>query len=278
MILEKLLDSLMMYFILALIFESAFSIIFNWSVFIRKFKDKGAKTIIMVVSSIIIFGAYDIDIITSVVNEYKSEITVETEIQTNEVDKTDETKDRQKSTTWGGKLVTALFIAGGSGVVNNVLNTLKLRKDAQRKSDVYSRETILKLNKSLKTYNKKVVEYEKSGKAFKKTLEKFTNSAIKLDTELKDLKAELVQLNNQDITGKKDDELAARKEKIDKLERDIKNKNTSIKNNTAIIEKTSESIKITQEKLDDCKLLVNKLTDELELEKENLNFLMIEQA
>lgn len=113
---QELIKSLSMYFVLALVFESGFNVLFSWRVFIKYLGNRGWKTPIMIVSAWLIFNAYDLDIISNIVKAFGH--------------------SQVSDVTFGGKLISALFIAGGSSGVNVVLNHLKIRENSFRKERV----------------------------------------------------------------------------------------------------------------------------------------------
>ncbi len=269
MISNALLNSLLMYFILALVFESAFSVIFNWSVFIKYFKDKGVKTVIMVVSAIIIFGVYDIDIITSVINEYKTEVSTEAN--------NEKSKTPLPTNTPGGELVTAMFIAGGSKVVNRLLNTLKLRNDEERKSQVDQRIALATLEKGIDV----IKVQEKEMIVLKETL-------VKESEELNSEQATLTtELTNFEETHKKftkersnpatpttefkriDTDIANIKKKIENKTIELNDTKTAIENKTQVLASIND-------KLDQYHVLIQKKTKEVSDINDKIKIMQIE--
>ncbi len=106
---EKSLAALTMLFVLAVLLENAFAIIFNWRVFLTYFSLRGVKTIIMIAVSLAIVVVFNIDIVASLVDAY-----------------------RPGSASASGalsKFVTALILAGGSSGVHNIMHGLGYRSD-----------------------------------------------------------------------------------------------------------------------------------------------------
>lgn len=64
--------ALTMLFVIAVVLESAFAVLFNWSVFLVYFSVRGVKTIVMIGASWLIVNAYDIDVLASLIAAYKS--------------------------------------------------------------------------------------------------------------------------------------------------------------------------------------------------------------
>lgn len=107
------------YLILAAVFESAFTAIFSWRWFIKRFTNKGLKTPIMLISSLLIFMYYRLDIVAEITSIFDG--------VTNSI-------------SFSGMLLTAFFIAGGSSSVNNVLKIWKIRDTDTRVEKVMKEE------------------------------------------------------------------------------------------------------------------------------------------
>lgn len=175
---QELLKSLSMYFVLALIFESGFNLIFSWRLFIKYLGNKGWKTPIMILAAWIIFETYDLDIISNVIREFGA----------GNIDQV----------TTGGKFLTALFIAGGSGAVNNVLNVLKVRDDGSRKEHVQKEIKLKELLHQLKTLTQKrdklkneVTSFEQLCVDAKDALEALEKNYIEKEETIEILKTEI---------------------------------------------------------------------------------------
>ena len=103
--------ALTMLFVVAVLLENAFSVMFNWSVFLAYFSLPGVKTIIMVVASWIIVSMFHIDVMASLIAAYQS------------------TKDHAVPPISGApsQFITALILAGGSASVNRIMVALGFR-------------------------------------------------------------------------------------------------------------------------------------------------------
>ena len=94
-----------MYFVLAVVIEVALNVVFQWRPFVVHFHGKGVKTpVAVIVSGAIVYG-YGLDIIRDLLLV----------MGLDNVDK------------FGGGLVTALLLAGGSSSINTIFIALKLR-------------------------------------------------------------------------------------------------------------------------------------------------------
>ena len=93
-------------FVMAVLLENAFALIFNWRVFLAYFSRTGTKTIVMVVVSLIVVYALDVDIVAKLVSAYKGE---------------------PQPSIVPSKLITALILAGGSAGVSNIMRALGFR-------------------------------------------------------------------------------------------------------------------------------------------------------
>jgi hypothetical protein len=102
--------ALFVLFILAVIIESGLAVIFNWKPFVSTFDTKATKPIIAVlVACAFVFG-FHLDITTTLVNLYTG---------------------TNYPISFGGQLLTAFVIAGGSAGVNNLLQALGFRSVQQ---------------------------------------------------------------------------------------------------------------------------------------------------
>lgn len=105
---EKYFEQLTGLFVMAVLLESAFALIFNWRVFLAYFSRTGAKTIVMFAVSLLVVWALDVDIVAKLVSAYKGEL--------------------QPSIILS-KCITALILAGGSAGVSNIMRTLGFRSE-----------------------------------------------------------------------------------------------------------------------------------------------------
>jgi hypothetical protein len=97
-----------MLFVMAVLLENAFSIIFNWRVFLTYFSLRGVKTIVMVAISYLIVSWFNLDIVAALLSAYARQ-TVEPRFLS--------------------KFITALILAGGSAGVYNIMYALGYRSD-----------------------------------------------------------------------------------------------------------------------------------------------------
>jgi len=118
------------YFIIALIFESAMSVIFKWRVYLRKWNHKGKKTLILVIAASILTFSLDLNIFEKLMPLLS------------------ETGEPYE----GGKvllyehIVTAFFIAGGSGGIYEVMKKTALRDE--EKSTLITKNSELEVSAS----------------------------------------------------------------------------------------------------------------------------------
>jgi hypothetical protein len=94
-------------FVLAVLLESALSIIFNWRVFLTYFSLRGVKTIIMVAVSYVFVRWFHIDIVADLIHAYQPLSPRMSGLPT--------------------ELITALILAGGSTGVYNIMRGLGYR-------------------------------------------------------------------------------------------------------------------------------------------------------
>ena len=117
------LAALTMLFVIAVLLENAFSIIFNWRVFLAYFSLRGAKTLIMFIVSLVIVWSFDIDVVSSLIATYK----------------TPENGPAAPAAPWPVSMViTALILAGGSAGVYNIMAALGFR-NSRRAEEIIQR-------------------------------------------------------------------------------------------------------------------------------------------
>lgn len=119
-------SALTVLFVMAVVLESAFAVIFNWRIFLAYFSTKGVKTIVMVVVSLILVYAFNLDVVASLITAYKlpagSGAPLDSSAFATEVAKVSGTVS---------KITTALVLAGGSAGVHNLMNALGFRSNRE---------------------------------------------------------------------------------------------------------------------------------------------------
>lgn len=103
---------LMAAFVLALLLESAFALLFNWRVFLAFFVGKAIRTPIMFIGALMVVRTFDFDLIASLLNAYYP--------QANQKD---------MAGGWFTSIFTAMILAGGSAGVNSIMVKLGVRVD-----------------------------------------------------------------------------------------------------------------------------------------------------
>jgi len=98
--------ALTMLFVLAVLLENAFSVIFNWRVFLTFFSLGGVKTIIMIAISYALVVGCRIDIVAALIKAYT---------------------DNASIGSFPTRFITALILAGGSAGVYNIMRGLGYR-------------------------------------------------------------------------------------------------------------------------------------------------------
>jgi hypothetical protein len=117
---EKSLAALTMLFVIAVLLESAFALLFSWRVFLTYFSVTGVKTIVMLLIAWIVVYAFDVDILASLINVYREKPTQSLPVS---------------------KLITAMILAGGSTAVNKIFVAVGLRSIPVPPPDVKPPET-----------------------------------------------------------------------------------------------------------------------------------------
>lgn len=104
---NKSLAALTMLFVIAVLLENAFALLFNWRVFLTYFSVAGVKTLVMFAVSLMVVHWYGVDILASLIAAYR--------------------KLPAPESTPVSKVVTAMILAGGSSVVNRIMVALGFR-------------------------------------------------------------------------------------------------------------------------------------------------------
>ncbi|MBI4902130.1 MAG: hypothetical protein HY820_00750 [Acidobacteria bacterium] len=108
--------ALTMLFVIAVLMESGFAVLFNWRVFLAYFSVTGVKTLVMIVASVAVVHAFGLDVLANLVASYK----------------TPEGGPPVDPSTISGpvsKFITAMVLSGGSAGVNRAMNALGIRSD-----------------------------------------------------------------------------------------------------------------------------------------------------
>lgn len=98
-------------FVLAVLLESALSVIFNWRAFLTYFSLSGVKTIIMIAVSYFFVARFNIDIVADLMHAYQPK--------------------GGPVHGWPTELITALILAGGSAGVYNIMRGLGYRSGSR---------------------------------------------------------------------------------------------------------------------------------------------------
>jgi hypothetical protein len=111
---NKSLAALTMLFVIAVLLENAFAVIFNWRVFLAYLSLRGVKTIVMIVSSLLVVYTFHLDVMASLIAAYKSPSSgspIDPDLISGPV----------------SRFITALILSGGSAGVNRIMTALGFR-------------------------------------------------------------------------------------------------------------------------------------------------------
>ena len=132
---EQIGEILVLLFVISVVFETALTPIFNWRVFARFCEGRGVKTPITVLAAVGLLWNYDIDIFKHVIDAFTAAEGTTGNAQgapaaAQEAAAT--TREAAGSTsTFLGRIMTGLLVAGGSGAVFNIFAKLGLRNPTQ---------------------------------------------------------------------------------------------------------------------------------------------------
>ncbi len=120
----SIMNILVVFLVLSVVFEVALEPIFNWEIFLAYFHNKGYEVPIQVVLAFLVFSAYKLDIVTDLVNILKPVISTEVA-----------NEGLPYPPTFGGKAITALLIAGGSKGFLKIFRKLGLQSSSEDRRD-----------------------------------------------------------------------------------------------------------------------------------------------
>lgn len=106
---QKSFSALTMLFVLAVLLENAFALLFNWRVFQAYFSARGVRTLVMFAVSLLLVYQLPIDIVAGLIAAYTNGVAPDSGPLT--------------------KVVTALILAGGSSGVHNLMYALGYRSE-----------------------------------------------------------------------------------------------------------------------------------------------------
>ena len=148
---EQIGEILVLLFVISVVFETALTPIFNWRVFARLFEGKGVKTPLTVIAAVALLWNYDIDIFKHIIDAFAPD-----------------KGSAAAPSTFLGRIITGLLVAGGSGAIFNIFTKLKLRnpKELARKADK-TRAAAAEARKAREAEEKAEEEREEAEKAQK---------------------------------------------------------------------------------------------------------------
>lgn len=105
---EEVGEVLLTFLVLSVVFEVALTPLFNWRMYLIHLEGKGWKTPIVIGLALLVFWGYNMDIIYDLLTALGYEV----------------------SKGFGGQMLTALLIAGGSSGILEIFRKLNIREDA----------------------------------------------------------------------------------------------------------------------------------------------------
>ena len=109
---EQIGEILVLLFVISLVFETALTPIFNWRLFARFCEGKGIKTPFTIVAAVALLWNYDIDIFKHIIEAFAE-------------------GNAKTASTFLGRAMTGLLVAGGSGAIFNLFAKMGLRNPTQ---------------------------------------------------------------------------------------------------------------------------------------------------
>ena len=132
---EQIGEILVLLFVISVVFETALTPIFNWRVFARFCEGRGVKTPITVLAAVGLLWNYDIDIFKHAIDAFAAAEGPAANAQGVPAAAQGSVATTQKAagstSTFLGRIMTGLLVAGGSGAVFNIFAKLGLRNPTQ---------------------------------------------------------------------------------------------------------------------------------------------------
>ena len=110
-------EVLLVFLVLSAAFEVALTPVFNSRFFLARYEGKGVKVPLTIVLALIVFWGYELDIIQELLNALGHTTT----------------KGEPISLSFGGQILTAFLIAGGSDGIFRIFSKLGIRNPKERK-------------------------------------------------------------------------------------------------------------------------------------------------
>ncbi len=107
----ELVQILVLFLLLSVVFEAAMTTVFNWRWFAKRFEGRGVKTPLTVFVAWIIVDAFELDLVSRILNVAGG---------------------GEHAATFSGQVLTALLLAGGSDGVYRVFTRFGIRNSAER--------------------------------------------------------------------------------------------------------------------------------------------------
>ena len=116
---EAIGEILALLFVISIVFETALTPIFNWRIFAKYFEGKGVKTPVTIVAAVALLWGYDIDIFKHIIDAFAAGGAA------------------PSTSTFPGRIMTGLLVAGGSGAIFNIFAKMGLRnpKELAKKAE-----------------------------------------------------------------------------------------------------------------------------------------------
>ncbi len=132
--LERVGEVLLVFLVLSVVFEVALTPVFNSRFYLGHLDGRGLKIPITIGLALLVFWTYDLDIVTDLLNALNQR----------------DTAGKPISLSFGGQLLTALLIAGGSDGVFRIFARLGIRNPAERKEKAAEEKKVLEAKKAAK--------------------------------------------------------------------------------------------------------------------------------
>ncbi len=125
---EQIGEVLVLLFVISVVFETALTPIFNWRIFARFCEGKGVKTPFTVIVAVLLLWTYEIDIFRHIIDAFDA---AKGAAATGTAGAAGVQGTAGSESSFLGRIMTGLLVAGGSGAIFNIFTKMGLRNPMQ---------------------------------------------------------------------------------------------------------------------------------------------------
>jgi len=128
---EQIGEVLVLLFVISVVFETALTPIFNWRIFARFCEGKGIKTPFTVIVAVLLLWTYEIDIFRHIIDAFDAAKGAAVTGAAGAAGAAGVQGAAGSESSFLGRIMTGLLVAGGSGAIFNIFTKMGLRNPMQ---------------------------------------------------------------------------------------------------------------------------------------------------